>query len=178
MAGLVFPIPEEPRCEYYRFAHWTLRELIFRDPDHYLPLLDSADARPELQRIWTSVTEKCKSDGKSSGLSFPELEITILHRSNRIFRIIRMPEAVRATEAHMIGIVNPARNLIFRRLFNRKVRYFTLEIGANTAGDGVERNHVGEWLRNGRHLRYGSMHDNSPERFVEFIEDLIFSWSK
>lgn len=147
------------RPQHYFFAHYTLREEVFKATDQLIAALSNQDL-DYIRFRWFIAMAHCRMAGRPFDKHWTpigEIQVYSEQQDEVACYVISMPEAKRITEAFFVAVVKTS----------GEVRYFTLEKGVNNEGPQTV---FCEWTADGRHLNYG----NGPAGTVEAVIERVF----
>ncbi len=148
------------RKHHYTFAHMVLNKYAFKDPESLYGIIDSDDGNDFLKKLWAETGELISKEDNVLPDSGLNLEINKIN-DDLDAAIIRMPEAVNATEAGFIALVP------YKDQGIRKFKYYVLEyINKNIAS-------ICEWTQDDKYLKIIETTENNLETFVSKLNDII-----
>ncbi len=154
----------EPRPQHYMFAHYTLREEVFRATDEFLTALRNQDL-DYIRFRWFVAMAHCRIEGRpfdKHWTPIEEIQLYCTHRNEITCYVISMPEARGLTEACLVAVLSTP----------DQPRYFTLEKSVSQE-DTITV--FCEWTKDGSHLNYGIGADANVDAFSESIFRLMGS---
>lgn len=150
---------------HYVITHITLKNFVLKDSDNFMKVLMGGpdNLKCFLSAMWNDIksrnTELRNSQDKIYESSF-NVSIGVIDDNTKILTIV-MPEVKEAPEATMVGVI-----------LGENLRYFTLEYDKSKI-DGSNIYILCEWEKNGNHLNYGSIKENTSDSFLESIARII-----
>lgn len=159
---------DEPRPHHYVFAHQTLRYECSVDPLSFFAVIGSAECEDFLAQVLAATTQVI---GTPADFAPADLEVVTGRIRDWPCVVVRMPPALAAAEAHLVGVVltdMPADGAASEEPLS--FRYFTLERSFDF-GDGPHTV-LCEWTED-RHVNFGSGPAVDVGEFVTALEALL-----
>ena len=139
------------RPQHYAFAHQTLASMALREPDQLQAFLGGKNGLAWLHGLWHFVGDQHDSE---EHLSSEGLTLERFDGDDGTLFVVRLPEPVAVSEAHMVAVVLRDAGTEVSSRFTTS--YLTLEVGFSTGESGNTT--LAEWRCEGsdmQHLNYG-----------------------
>jgi hypothetical protein len=153
---------DQPRPQYYVYAHRVLPSLFFNDPKAFLTTL-ATDGIAFLRFFWDRTAQSLEgvTTVPAIGLNYETRALD----DGTIIAVIEMPAPDRVTECHFVAAVYRSANEDDALL----MRYFTLEYSLDFMSQG-ERTVLCEWSSDGnRHMNYGDGPEAKSKPFLDAV---------
>lgn len=153
----------------YMFAHVAFPIICLGNPRRTYSKLNSSSSNNYIVELWKAVGEKVREKKPPSDLG---LSKTIFIDNGKLF-VVKVPRPKLVTEVVFIGIHFAVTKSTFSKNIGR-VRYFTLELSANTRTFRADY-YLCEWIGavNPKHKNYGPLENHKIEDFISAIKKRV-----
>jgi hypothetical protein len=164
----------QPRRQYYLFAHYVLRGAAFELGAACVGVLLSPKRDEFLREMWKHTSETVKENEPDQPLDpYPSIEAIPLKAGKFPCMVLRMPPPKGVTECYFVGIVAHVDLAAGKKPAKETpISYYTLERGV---GDDLRtpRTVVCSWTKEGQHTNFGDGPPAEPEAFADAIAKVV-----